>query len=195
MSWLFSRALVEEYSRGTSLAGLPCAPLSVMPTRHKFWRKDKTMEFSQLSRFGLTCRLLTERSGGELLMSFLVASRARTYQLQERAQESTASDPGYGVTWLELSVKFDLDSSSWRTAPCSSSEALPWSSVTFPRWGTMRSGALFRHPTSERPINATVSGLWPTQTVHGNHNRKGLSKTSGDGLATAVKLYPTPTAG
>lgn len=34
--------------------------------------------------------------------------------------------------------------------------------------------------------------LWPTPTVCGNNNRKGLSKTSGDGLATAVLRYPTP---
>ena len=36
--------------------------------------------------------------------------------------------------------------------------------------------------------------LWPTPTVCGNYNRKGLSKTSGDGLATAVQRWPTPTA-
>lgn len=37
--------------------------------------------------------------------------------------------------------------------------------------------------------------LYPTPTEHGNYNRKGLTKTSGDGLATAVKkLYPTPIA-
>ena len=35
---------------------------------------------------------------------------------------------------------------------------------------------------------------WPTPTVHGNYNRKGLSKTSGDGLATAVKMCKTPAA-
>ncbi len=35
---------------------------------------------------------------------------------------------------------------------------------------------------------------WPTPTVHGNYNRKGLSKTSGDGLATAVKMCKTPSA-
>lgn len=34
--------------------------------------------------------------------------------------------------------------------------------------------------------------LWPTPTVCDNNNRKGLSKTSGDGLATAVLRYPTP---
>jgi hypothetical protein len=36
--------------------------------------------------------------------------------------------------------------------------------------------------------------MWPTPTVCGNHNRKGASATSGDGLATAVKNWPTPTA-
>jgi hypothetical protein len=36
--------------------------------------------------------------------------------------------------------------------------------------------------------------LWPTPTVCGNYNRKGASQTSGDGLATFVKKYPTPTA-
>jgi hypothetical protein len=36
--------------------------------------------------------------------------------------------------------------------------------------------------------------LWPTPTVCGNYNQKGMSPTSGDGLATAVKMWPTPTA-
>lgn len=34
----------------------------------------------------------------------------------------------------------------------------------------------------------------PTPTVCGNYNRKGASPTSGDGLATWAKLWPTPTA-
>lgn len=36
--------------------------------------------------------------------------------------------------------------------------------------------------------------LWPTPTIQGNHNRAGLSATSGDGLSTAVKSWPTPVA-
>jgi hypothetical protein len=35
---------------------------------------------------------------------------------------------------------------------------------------------------------------WPTPTVCENYNRKGASKTSGDGLATAVLKCATPTA-
>jgi hypothetical protein len=34
--------------------------------------------------------------------------------------------------------------------------------------------------------------MLPTPTVNGNHNRKGISKNSGNGLATVVKMYPTP---
>ena len=33
---------------------------------------------------------------------------------------------------------------------------------------------------------------WPTPTVCGNYNRKGASASSGDGLATAVAKFPTP---
>jgi len=36
--------------------------------------------------------------------------------------------------------------------------------------------------------------VWPTPTVNGNYNRKGLSPQSGDGLATAVAKFPTPRA-
>ena len=44
------------------------------------------------------------------------------------------------------------------------------------------------------PKLSAEAKLWPTPTVCGNYNRKGASKTSGDGLATAVKNWPTPTA-
>jgi len=99
-----------------------------------------------------------------------------------------------GAKWPASSVRFDRTSSSWKTAHCLWEEDLPSSSVILPKWGSMQSGAVFRHPTAERPISGIVSGLWPTPTVCGNYNRKGVSPTSGDGLATAVRKYPKPTA-
>ena len=36
--------------------------------------------------------------------------------------------------------------------------------------------------------------MWPTPTVCGNYNRAGLSKNSGNGLATAATMWPTPAA-
>lgn len=37
-------------------------------------------------------------------------------------------------------------------------------------------------------------GFWPTASVCGNHNRKGASENSGDGLSTAAKNWTTPCA-
>ena len=34
--------------------------------------------------------------------------------------------------------------------------------------------------------------LWPTPSVFGNYNRRGVSPSSGDGLATAVRMWATP---
>jgi len=175
MSWIFSRALIQDYenshfsqaqaaesSADTSLAGEQSAQLSVMPTQHKFWRNDKTMEPSQLSRFGLTCAVLTESRGEALLTWFLEASLVRTYPPLERAQESTGSAPGCGEKWRESSVRYDLGSSSWKIHLSLFPEDLQWSSVTLPKWGMTRSGAVYQHPTLARPIQETGYGLLPT---------------------------------
>jgi hypothetical protein len=68
MSWLFSQVLVVEYSVANSWDGAPSTPLSVMPTPHRFSRNDKTIEPCRLSRFGLTCAVLTVNRGEALLM-------------------------------------------------------------------------------------------------------------------------------
>lgn len=194
MSWLFSQALVAEYSEATCSAGVPSAQLNVMPTQHPFWRNDKMMDASNLSRFGLTCAVLTDDLGVALLTWFLADSRVRTYPLPGLVPELTVSGQDCGDKWRESSVRFDPVTSSWKTAHCLWEEDLPWSSVTLPKWGSMRNGHVFQHPTLTRPINATASGLWPTPTVHGNNNSPKLGTSRGTGLATAVKTWPTPTA-
>ena len=49
-------------------------------------------------------------------------------------------------------------------------------------------------PAQTHLQDAVEQRMWPTPSVCGNHNRKGASPTSGDGLATKVKMWPTPTA-
>lgn len=194
MSWLFSQALVEEFSAATCSDGEQSAPLSVMPTPHKFWRNDKTMEPSTLSRFGLTCAVLTESHGEDLLTSFRAAFPAKTFHQPAAVSESMALDRGYGGRWQELLVRYDLHSSTWKTHQCLWVEDLLWSSVILPKWGMTRSGALLARQTSGRPTSVIASGFWPTPTVHGNHNQPGASKNAGWGLSSAVKLWTTPSA-
>lgn len=66
-------------------------------------------------------------------------------------------------------------------------------SASWPKWGTMLNGECSEPPVSVRRINATDCTFWPTVTISGNYNRKGVSAKSGDGLATAA-AWPTPRA-
>lgn len=62
----------------------------------------------------------------------------------------------------------------------------------------MRDGECWELPTWALHTSEIVcgSGLWlPTLTVHGNYNRKGASKTSGDGLVTALKAASSEDGG
>ena len=194
MSWLFSRALVAEYSADTYSGGEPSAPLSVMPTQHKFWRNDKTIEPSRLSLFGLTCAVLTESHGEAVLTSFLEAFPAKTSPLLEKVPALRGSGQDYGSKWRGSFAKYSPATSSWKTAQCSLLADSEGFSETWPKWGLMHHGAAYPLPTLVHTMRGKESGLWPTPTVCGNNNRKGVSAKSGDGLATAVKKYPTPLA-
>ena len=169
-------------------------------TQLAYLSQDKMTEFSRLSRFGMTFRPLTADRGEDLLMWYLEAFLAKTYPQPEKEQELKEADQECGSTWLELSMKYDPDSHSWRTHQCLWDEALQWSSVTLPKWGMTVSGVLFQHPTAERPINETGSGLWPTPTCNmvsggGNHLSPSVTQRGhGLNLIGAVTKWPTPTA-
>lgn len=199
MSWLFSQALVEEFSADTCSDGAPSAQLNVMSTPHKFSRQDRTMEPSDLSRFGLTCAALTEDRGAALLTWYLAVSRARTSVPPAPAQGLMASAPAYGGKWLESSAKFDLAASTWRTHLCLWDEVLPWSSVTLPKWGMTRAGVLWEPTTFPRLTSANASGLWPTPTA--SLGTKGGRITPRKGReggtlieAVSARMFATPTA-
>lgn len=194
MSWLFSQALVAEYSDRISWGGTQSAQLNVMPTQHKFWRNDKMMEFSRLSQFGLTLQLLTENHGKELLTLYLADFHARTSAQQVKVQGSMESAQGFGRKWHELSVKYDLNTCSWKTHQCLFPEDLQESSVILPKWGMTRNGHVFQHLTLERPISVTESGLLPTPKASDWNKRGKVSPHPRNGLAGAVMNFPTPMA-
>jgi hypothetical protein len=197
MSWLFSRALVEEYSEAICLDGEQSALLSGNLTPQAYLSPDKMTGFSRLSRFGMTFKPLTESRGEELLMSYRAGFPARTLALQEKAPELPEREAECGVTWRGSLARFDRVSLSWKTAQHSLLEDSGLSSVIWPRSGMTADGQCWVLPMSAlrtSGIDFGLLGKWPTPTVCGNYNRKGASKTSGDGLATAVKKWPTPQA-
>lgn len=216
MSWIFSKAMMQdyaslhflqgqavEYSGANCSDGEPFAQLNVMPTQHKFWRNDKPMEFSNLSRFGLTLRLLTEQDGEALLTSYLAGFHAKTYPQQEKAQELKASEAECGKKWHGLLAKYDPLTHSWKTAQCSLLEDLEQSLQTWPRSGSMRNGACYQRQMLVQTMSAKESGFWPTPTcnmVSGGPNHNSPQVIAGKhginlhGAVLKAMKFPTPQA-
>jgi hypothetical protein len=199
MSWLFSQALVEEYSAANCSDGKQSAQWSVMPTPQGFWRNDKMMDASRLSQFGQTLQLLTEQDGEAVLTLFQAAFPAKTYQSQEQAQESQGSEADCGAKWHASFAKFSPDLSTWRIAQLSLLGGLELYSETWPRWGLMRDGECWEQQTVVHRISEKESGLWPTPTTQSNVQIQGQGAAASHPkrattLAGAVKNWPTPTA-
>ncbi len=118
-----------------------------------------------------------------------------------------------GKKSTELSKLLAQSMSYSKIAPNSSEHQMDWLweafSLTFPRWGMLSNGQLFRRSPLALPTYAKESGLLPTPTKYqratvGNQepyitksgtvrtkNKKG--KSSNMGLRAYVQMYPTPT--
>lgn len=178
MSWIFSKAMMEsyensryslaqavEYSAENCSGGEQFAQLNVMPTPHKFWRNDKTMEFSRLSQFGLTCAILTADHGEELLTSYLAAFRAKTSASQEMAQGLTGNVADCGNKCAGSSDRLNRPMSLLKTRRCLFPEDYPGLSVTLPSCGMFRDGELSELPTPDWITSGRGCGLLPTPTA------------------------------
>lgn len=82
----------------------------------------------------------------------------------------------------------------WWPTPCATdnSDRAPSANVHISKTGLPKHIAPNGEKSQMRLSQAVR--MWPTPTVCGNHNRKGASATSGDGLSTAVKTWATPVA-
>ena len=109
------------------------------------------------------------------------------------AEQTTPGTCGLSTT--ALSAACAHGGSSEKTCPVCCLEVPTQSSPIWKRRATP-AGRLYWVLTTSAP-RTDASGFssspsWPTPTRCGNYNRKGLSATSGDGLATAVQMWPTP---
>lgn len=169
MSWLYSQVLVEEYLEDISLDGEQSVQSSGRNILQAYCAPDKMKDFSRLSRFGMTFKPLMENLGEELLMSYRAGFHAKTSQPQEKVSELKESGQECGEKWRGSFVKYDPDSSLWRTHQCSLLGDLEPFSETWPQWGLMRNGECWEQRTLEQTIRGTGFGLsdnkWATPTT------------------------------
>lgn len=186
MSWLFSQALAEEYSADTSLDGEQFAQLNVMPTLHKFSRNDKTMESSDLSRFGLTCAVLTESHGEELLMSFLADFHARHLA---KHQEVELQQKACGQKCTESLAKLSQDLSLQKTS-LKTQSLLP--QPTSLQWVTKPKQLIFPRKTWVQTTYGKDFGYLHTPTTKANYSAESMQKWESARNFTIAFGIPTP---
>ncbi|UUX38849.1 hypothetical protein NTJ56_08615 [Burkholderia contaminans] len=199
MSFIFSRALVEESLRVSCGATDAYAPLNLIPTPRPSSSLDRTTAPFLRSRFGMTFEPLTEDLGAELLTSWLAGFPVKTSAQPELATASTANEADSGPKWLGLFAKYDLSASKWKTAQCSLLGDLDEFSETWPRWGSMLNGECYLRPIQMPLIYGSASGfevMWQTPVADDSIERKaGKWNSRGEPkLSAEVKLWPTPTA-
>lgn len=135
-------------------------------------------------------------SGSRAQTALRQAFHARTYHTPEKVPDLPAPVPVSGGKYAEPFAWYDHGSRCWRTWQRCLVEGWELYSGAWPRSGMTRNGIAYRLPPLVPSTKEIEPGsLLPTLTVHGNYNRKGLSKTSGDGLATVLRrMMPTLTA-
>jgi hypothetical protein len=160
MSWLFSQVLVEEYLEANYLDGEQSVQSNGKHIQQAYCAPDKMTVFSRLSRFGMTYKPLTDIRGEDLSMSLVVAFHVKTLVPPGKAQELMENDQECGEKWLASFVKYDPNTSSWKTHQCSLLGDLDEFSETWPQWGLMRDGECWEQMRLDYPISENEFGSW-----------------------------------
>lgn len=131
-------------------------------------------------------------NGRDEWIASMRASLARILASQDAGPGSAESEAGSSARCSGQLTLFALDSCFSKTAHKSEPAAVTLSSASLWRVDTPGSTEYLPRLMSGRGTTGTAGGaLLPTLTVCGNWNRAGASPTSGNGLATALRLLPT----
>lgn len=163
----FLQALAEGYLPICCSDTGQSVPSSGMSIASKSYRKGKkTVSFHGFQYLQMY-RNSTENLGEDSSMLSAEAFLARIYQAPDVEKESQEAAPACGSTWLESLAKYDHATHSWKTPPCSLLGDSVSFSPTWPRWGMMRDGVVYRQEALVQTTRGTGFGsLLPTPTCH-----------------------------
>ena len=202
MSWLYSRALVEEYSAVNSSAGELSAQSRTTHMQQAYLLQGKTTAAWARFPSGMMCGRLTVGRGEELLTSFLAGFHAKISAPPVGGPELVGPVAGSGWKWPGSFVKFDPGTSSWKTRQCLLLGGSERYSETWPRWGMMRNGECLVRTTWAPPTKGIESGSLPLFPTPIDASKGGGTSRSGNRRSECPTLHgmarhnrwPTPRA-
>ena len=172
MSWHYSRAAAEAFSEENSSGGGQSALLRKTTTSDACSCNGKMTEFSIRFRSGTMSKRSTVASGEGSSTSSRLAFPVRTSARSATAPDSMERTPDCGLRRLASFAKFCPISCGWKIPQKSLFEGSIKFSGIFPKWGSMRSGVLYRRPSPSglkglrkmiiREIVSGYSGRVPT---------------------------------
>lgn len=175
MSWHFSLALVEAFSRAKLSDGGLFAQLRSISSAGQSCNSDSVMALSIYSRSGTTYAPSPEQLGEDVLTSFLADFPVKTSVPPARKKGSQESAAGSGWRWRESFVKLNRALRSWKTRQASLLEDSTQFYPTWPRWGWMRDGECSALPMLEHDTDVRGSLSLPTVTASWARRGHGLS--------------------
>ena len=187
MSWLFSRALVEDCSELTHLGSDLCVRLKSENYSDAYLLRDKTNECSRLSQYGMTFGHLEQNNGGVVLMFFLEDSRVRRLAVQR--VEKTSEKKTSGRTCTESSALFLPVMCSLKTYQQSRSS---WRKRTLRNLVTKPKCFPFPRKTWVLTMHGKDFGFLHTPTTKANYAARSMQKWQACRNFVEVFGKPTP---
>lgn len=202
MSYTFLLERAVESSAECFSDILPFAPSSWRNTLGKCCSSVSETESSLGSPSGMMSAPLMESHGGDGLTSCAADSRARTSVAPGKEPGSTDLGLAYGLNLQGSFVRFDQNTSLWRTHQCSFLGDSDEFSGTWPKWVSMRNAACWERTMPVLGTRGNECGSWPTPTASMAKGTNVACLTRKDGRSRvndrldhavlARTMFPTP---
>lgn len=209
--WIIPKNLhTSRYVADMKELGVDCEQFSQISEKSLMWRSKPTASptwskrWKRVSWIQHLSSLILKPSHSENFVerwtSSLEDSLVSLSQMQERVEElktqdicSLTSETESGSANLELFSSKMLKELSQQKHP-RENRFSNMSSENWKEWVITQRQEYSQRVKLAHLTRESESSSWATPNVCGNHNRKGASKTSGDGLSTQAKNWATPRA-
>jgi|GEM_PF-405370 len=192
MSWLFSQALVEEYSQENSSDGEQFALLKEIDLPRAYCWRDKTTEPLSLFQFGMMSAPSTENLGADLLTWFREDFLAKTFPSREQCRDARAlgvTGRVYGARCLELLGRFNQPMFSVKIRQNSGLKDSSKSSESYPASGIFVDGSPLELTLSDYLLSEDGYGsMLPTPTARDWKDTFGMNPVRPDGKSRLDRI-------